>query len=109
MMLRMCGRFTLTARDIDEAARAIGAEVAREYAQRYRPRWNIAPTDSHWIVRLDGSGNRRLVPARFGFERPDGQLVINARSDGIASTPSSFAARQRRSPKTIWPDSCRAV
>jgi putative SOS response-associated peptidase YedK len=43
----MCGRFTLTARDIDEAARVFGAEVAREYANLYRPRWNVAPTDGH--------------------------------------------------------------
>jgi putative SOS response-associated peptidase YedK len=62
----MCGRFTLTVGDIDEAARAFGAEVEREHARLYRPRWNIAPTDPHWIVRLDGAGRRRLVPARFG-------------------------------------------
>jgi len=87
-MRRMCGRFTLTASDIDAAARAFGAEVAREHAARYRPRWNIAPTDEHWIVRLDGAGRRRLVPARFGLERPDGQLVINARSETAATLPT---------------------
>jgi putative SOS response-associated peptidase YedK len=84
----MCGRFTLTARDVDEAARAFEAEVAREHAGLYRPRWNVAPTDGHWIVRLDDTGRRRMVPARFGFEGSRGQLVINARSETAAVLPA---------------------
>jgi putative SOS response-associated peptidase YedK len=84
----MCGRFTLTARDIDAAARAFGAEVEREHARLYRPRWNIAPTDPHWIVRLDGAGRRRLVPARFGLDGQGGGLLINARSETAASLPT---------------------
>jgi len=84
----MCGRFTLTARDIDEAARAFEAEVAREDAARYRPRWNVAPTDGHWVVLLDPAGKRRMVAARFGFERPDGRLVVNARSETAAALPT---------------------
>src|SRR5919204_2373876 len=80
----MCGRFTLTSRDIDDAARAFGAEVAQEHAKLYRPRWNVAPTDGHWIVRLDDAGKRRMEPARFGFSLFDGRLVINARSETAA-------------------------
>jgi hypothetical protein len=45
----MCGRFTLTSRDIDEAARAFAAEVAREHARLYRPRWNVAPRQA-WVI-----------------------------------------------------------
>ena len=59
-------------------SRHFGAEVERERSHLYRPRWNIAPTDTHWIVRLDG-GIRKMVPARFGFDGPKGQLIINAR------------------------------
>src|SRR5690242_8003949 len=84
----MCGRFTLTARDIDEAARAFGADYAREHARLYRPRWNLAPTDSHWMVRLDEAGRRRMVPARFGFVGHGGPVIINARSETAAVLPT---------------------
>jgi len=45
----MCGRFTLSHRE----ARALAAEmgVSVESLLGYKPRYNIAPTDSHWIVR----------------------------------------------------------
>jgi putative SOS response-associated peptidase YedK len=79
----MCGRFTLTERDVANVARRLGAEVDRERARLYRARWNVAPSDAHWIVRLAG-GRRELVPARFGFGGPGGELVINARSETAA-------------------------
>jgi putative SOS response-associated peptidase YedK len=84
----MCGRFTLTTRDVHDVAHALAAEVDRERGKLYRPRWNVAPTDEHWIVCLDENRRRRLVPARFGFERPGGQLVINVRSETAARLPS---------------------
>jgi putative SOS response-associated peptidase YedK len=83
----MCGRFTLT-RGIEETARAFGAEIAREYMELFRPRWNVAPTDSHWLVRLDASGRRQLVPARFGLERDRGPTIFNARSETAAALPT---------------------
>ncbi len=76
----MCGRFTLTTRDVHDLARALRAEVDEEAARRHRPRWNVAPTDEHWVVLLE-HGRRVLRRARFGVEAPDGQLVINARSE----------------------------
>ena len=82
----MCGRFTLASRDVEQVARALAAEVDPESARLYRPRWNIAPTDQHWIVRLEG-GRRRMVPARFGFRGRDGRVVINARSETAARLP----------------------
>jgi putative SOS response-associated peptidase YedK len=84
----MCGRFTLTTHEVDDLARTLAAEVDRERARLYRPRWNVAPTDEHWIVRLDTAGRRRLVSARFGFEGQGGQLLINARSETAANLPS---------------------
>ncbi len=84
----MCGRFTLTTHEVDDLARSLAAEVDREGARLYRPRWNVAPTDEHWIVCLDGAGRRRLVPARFGFEGQGGQLLINARSETAAELPT---------------------
>lgn len=82
----MCGRFTLASHDVEPVARALAAEVDPESARLYRPRWNIAPTDQHWIVRLEG-GRRRMVPARFGFRGRDGEVVINARSETAARLP----------------------
>ena len=84
----MCGRFTLTTRNVDDAARAFAAEVGREHARLYRPRWNLAPTDGHWIVRLDEAGRRRMVPACFGFDGLRGQPIINARSETAAVLPA---------------------
>ena len=79
----MCGRFTLTTRDVHDLARALRAEVDAEAARLHRPRWNVAPTDEHWIVVLE-HGQRVLRRARFGLEAPDGRLVINARSETAA-------------------------
>ncbi len=84
----MCGRFTLTTHEVDDIARSLAAEVDREQARLYRPRWNVAPTDEHWIVLLDTAGRRRLVPARFGFEGQGGQLLINARGETASELPS---------------------
>lgn len=79
----MCGRFTLTTRDVHDLARALAAEVDAAVGRLHRPRWNVAPTDEHWIVRLEG-GRRVLRRARFGVEAPNGRLLINARSETAA-------------------------
>ena len=72
----MCGRITLTASDVRAVAALLEAEIAQEHAALYRPRYNAAPTDQHWIVQPGATG-RVLVPAVWGF--PGG--VINARSE----------------------------
>ncbi len=46
----MCGRFTLTRREAEDLAAELGVPV--ESLRVYRPRYNIAPTDQHWIVRM---------------------------------------------------------
>ena len=83
----MCGRFTLTEPDVEALARRLGAEVEREHARTYRPRWNVAPTDVHWVVRME-AGRRTLTPARFGFAGAAGALVINARAATAAELPT---------------------
>ena len=72
----MCGRITLTLPDLDQVAALLDASVDPSDAASYRPRWNAAPTDSHWML-IEG---RKLVPARWGF--PGG--VINARAESVA-------------------------
>ena len=100
----MCGRFTYTRGEVDDLARELSAQVERdllltrespstarpssERAERdepllWRPRYNVAPAQPHWILRLQG-GRRVLTPARFGLTRREGGLHVNARSEGAA-------------------------
>jgi putative SOS response-associated peptidase YedK len=88
---RMCGRFTLTLPDVEALARELGAELDRARAAPYRPRYNAAPTDLHWVVRL-AAGRRLLLPARFGFARPGKPPLVNARSETAARLPTFRAA-----------------
>lgn len=83
----MCGRFTLTERQVERVARALAAEVDQAEALHHRPRWNVAPSERHWVVRLEGE-RRRLRPARFGLDGPRGKLLLNARSETAAERAS---------------------
>ncbi|MGM0577639.1 MAG: SOS response-associated peptidase family protein [Myxococcota bacterium] len=59
----MCGRFgiALLAEDIAELV-----DVPLKDLEGYEPRWNIAPTQDSFVVRLD-HGQRRAVPMRWGL------------------------------------------
>jgi putative SOS response-associated peptidase YedK len=76
----MCGRFTLTRPDLDEVAEALDALLPPDYAALYRPRYNIAPTDLHWIARGDGD-KRELTAAHWGLIADGRPPLINARSE----------------------------
>ena len=52
------------------------AQVSPQDAAKYRPRYNAAPSDTHWIVQ-PGAAGRLLVPAVWGFRGG----MINARSE----------------------------
>jgi putative SOS response-associated peptidase YedK len=56
----MCGRFTLSRRDAEQLARELGVPI--ESLRDYRPRYNIAPTGQHWIVRVKRE-DRELLPS----------------------------------------------
>lgn len=94
----MCGRFTIT--HPNQAIAAIfGAAMGNDLPES--PRFNICPTNSVAVVTSDGG--RRLRSMRWGFvpswyKTPtDGPLIINARSDGVASKPAfREAIRSRR-------------
>ena len=92
----MCGRFTLTRRDFDALAAELGAEAAPELAAQYRPRYNIAPTDWHWLVRQKLEV-LQLLPARWGLvnswahDAKGAARQINARAE---SAPMSHAFRE---------------
>lgn len=96
----MCGRFTLTYDDPERLAELLGTTVG-ELAD-YRPRYNIAPTDPHWIVRTRYE-DRELLAARWGLvnhwmtDRKQAFKNINARAETVQRTPAFREAfKQRR-------------
>jgi putative SOS response-associated peptidase YedK len=93
----MCGRFALT-----DAPEEVAALFGYLDAEDFPPRYNIAPTQPIATVRQE-HGARRFALARWGLvpawvEDPRRfQLLINARSEGIATRPAfKNAIRYRR-------------
>jgi putative SOS response-associated peptidase YedK len=87
----MCARMTLTFEDIDEIAGMLDAEVAPEDARRHRRRFNVAPSDRHWILEY-GADRRVLAPAQWGYiptsSSSPGRArkpLINVRGEQVAS------------------------
>ena len=95
----MCGRFTLTRRKAEELAAELGVPV--ESLQDYRPRYNIAPTDQHWIMRVKYE-DRELLPARWGLinswakDKRAGFKQINARAETLRQRPTFKDAFSKR-------------
>lgn len=86
----MCGRFTIT--HPNEALAALfGATPGNDLPPG--PRFNICPTNPVAVVTSEG-GQRRLRAMRWGFlphwyKTPtDGPLIINARSETVATKPA---------------------
>jgi putative SOS response-associated peptidase YedK len=87
----MCGRMSLSRRELLELADELEALPVAGAAALYRPRYNVAPTDRHPIVSLE-RGRRRLEMAGWGFVRGRGQPpLFNARSE-TAPVKDSFRA-----------------
>jgi putative SOS response-associated peptidase YedK len=88
----MCGRMTLSKRELAEIADELAAIIDPEAGAAYRPRYNVAPTDLHPVVRLV-HGRRRLELARWGFAPtgPGRPPLFNARAD-TAPTKEAFRA-----------------
>jgi putative SOS response-associated peptidase YedK len=95
----MCGRFTITRRDGNSLAAELG--VPEGSFVDYRPRYNIAPTQPHFIVRIKYE-NREVLPATWGLVRSgskDASMAakcINARSETIETRPVFRDAFQKR-------------
>ncbi len=96
----MCGRFTLTA-ELGRVADTFEAETSPGIA-RFRPRYNIAPTDEAPVV-IAAPGGRRAGLMRWGLvphwaDSPRiGARLINARSETVATRSAfreSFLARR---------------
>jgi putative SOS response-associated peptidase YedK len=96
----MCGRFTLTRRDGREIAEMLGIDP-REFSD-HLPRYNVAPTQHHYIVTTEYE-NRRVSLAKWGLvnswakDASRAAQCINAKAETI-DTRSTFreAFRERR-------------
>jgi len=95
----MCGRFTITRRDGNSIAAELG--VPADSFADYRPRYNVAPMQKHFIVRIKYE-NREAIPARWGLVRSgakDASMAakcINARSETVETRPAFRDAFQKR-------------
>ena len=96
----MCGRFTLTKAERAELEDEMGISRG-SLSPGYQARFNIAPTDEHWIVR-QRLEEREVVPAKWGlinfWTKPGTKPVpqINARAEGIDKRPAFREAFERR-------------
>jgi putative SOS response-associated peptidase YedK len=103
----MCGRFTLTIHQFGSVIESLSdlgqaVHVDPELVASYRPRYNVAPGNSHWILRSK-AGRRELLPADWGLINhwsKDPSVAfkqINARAETLAQRPAYREAfRQRR-------------
>ena len=95
----MCGRFTITRRDGNSLAAELG--VPADSFADYRPRYNVAPTQKHFIVRIKYE-NREVIPATWGLVRSgskDARMAgktINARSETVDTRGAFRDAFQKR-------------
>jgi putative SOS response-associated peptidase YedK len=86
----MCGRFTVTEKDLVRLARALGAAVSPDLAAAWRPRFNVAPGQDALLIRE--VGGLRLEAARFGLGGGAGPLRFNARVETAAERRAFRAA-----------------
>ena len=97
----MCGRFTLTWNEWRQVASALGIEDEGDAAASYRPRFNIAPTDQHFIVTSEFE-RRKAHRARWGLvnrwarDNNRASQCINARTETLEQRPTFREAFQQR-------------
>ncbi len=85
----MCGRMTLTLPDFGDFVGFLGVTGSDELRAEYRPRFNIAPTDPHFLV-VGGAG-RTLVRGRWGMGP---RRTINARAETAGKLATFRTARR---------------
>ena len=98
----MCGRFTLTWEEWRRVSGDLGLDDEGDVAASYRPRFNIAPTDQHFIVTSEFE-RRKAQRARWGLvnrgarDNRRASQCINAKAETLERRPTfSEAFRQRR-------------
>jgi len=97
----MCGRFTLTIHQLGSVIEAVGAFVAPEVLATHTPRFNVAPSNDHVLLRHQG-GRREVVRASWGLINhwsADPSVAfkqINARAETLSVRPAYRDAFARR-------------
>jgi putative SOS response-associated peptidase YedK len=95
----MCGRFGLTKGASRELAYLMGVDEAD--LSFHRPRYNIAPTQDHFVLTSQYE-QRKVLPARWGLVNRDAKdnsraaQCINATAETAASKPTFREAFQQR-------------
>src|SRR5688572_20060682 len=98
----MCGRFTLSYRDKLKLAEELGVPIEQIGDEDYKPRYNIAPTDQHYVMRLRLE-DRELLSAKWGLvnywakDAKRAAAQINARAETIDTSRAfkeAFAKRR---------------
>ena len=86
---------TLTTESIADVVDELLAEISPADAALYRPRFNVAPSDLHWIVGRGDAGRRILLPAVWGY-LAGSRALINVRATQCDSGQWSLLLRQHR-------------
>lgn len=107
----MCGRFTLTVHQLGSVIEQLGAFAEPGIVETYRPRYNIAPGATHFLLRHtaaspgrvgDQGGRREVVPAAWGLinhwstDQSVAFKQINARAETLTQRPAFREAFRRR-------------
>ena len=85
----MCGRY-----ELHSSPAAIALAFGLAWPPDIRPRYNIAPTQSVPIVRINAAGERELIQMRWGLvprwakDPSIGARMINARGETVADKPA---------------------
>jgi len=98
----MCGRFTLTWDEWRRVAETLRIDDDSDVAANYRSRFNIAPTDQHFMVTSEFE-RRRVQRARWGLvnrratDNRRASQCINAKAETLeqrATFREAFPARR---------------
>lgn len=102
----MCGRFTLTVHQIEALADHLAAQLVLPEGMAYRPRYNVAPGETHWLLRPRREPTperpREIVAARWGLinhwakDHRIGYRQINARAETVDTRRAYRDAFARR-------------
>src|SRR6266478_6135590 len=97
----MCGRFTLTWEEWRQVAGALGVEDEVDAFADYRPRFNIAPTDQHFIITSEFE-RRKAQRANWGLvnrwarDNRRASQCINAKAETLEQRSTFREAFQQR-------------
>ncbi len=87
----MCGRFTLTQRELGGIPVELSLLLSPEFQNSFSPQYNVAPTDAHWIIFQEEEQNR-LEPAIWGlvpsWSENAEKFFINARAETAMEKPT---------------------